>query len=526
MKKNIRWALLFFIGSSLFSCKMDPNWDLDVLAPIAQTSLTPANIIPVGNISADNQGKLHYVYDSEVYVVPLDSLFNIPDTTYQYGFTSPALLTINPGTEVIFFDGYISPNISAASLTAMIVRSGGVNVKATSYAPENLTLKIEIPKAKRAGQPLVKYYNVPTMGQGNASQIEQYIDLSGYDLDLTGDNGMLGNRLKMRISATTDPLSNPFQINVGDELVNCAISLDKLKPYYAKGTVNTQEVAISSDTLKLAVMNMVKSGTVNIQDLNLKLILQNGIGVDLQAFVYQVSGKNTNLGSSVSLSHPSVNNAININRAEAYLHQNPEYVPSFREIEFNSTNSNLKSFVENLPSQIGINAKFIINPLGNISGGNDFIFYNSKTSIRLRVEAPLAFGMDNLVLVDTIAMNIDVNDGQPVKSAKIKAYVNNWFPFEAKLQVFFPGENGTGLDSLFLSQHILPGIAGNNDIVTSPTHSILEATAEGETLNRLLASKKIWFKVKLTSNPGGYVYSLYDGYKMDVKLTAQLMYGL
>ncbi len=56
--------------------------------------------------------------------------------------------------------------------------------------------------------------------------------------------------------------------------------------------------------------------------------------------------------------------------------------------------------------------------------------------------------------------------------------------------------------------------------------SVLVARAEGPVPDRLLNTDKIWFKVKLTTLPGGTVLSLYEGYKMDVQLTAQITYGL
>ncbi len=170
-----------------------------------------------------------------------------------------------------------------------------------------------------------------------------------------------------------------------------------MKPYYAKGSVETQQLNINADTVKLGVLEMVKSGSVNLEDIQLKMTVENGIGVDLQALIYQIVGTNPNSGTQVSLSHPSINNTININRAQSHLYQNPEFTPSIKEIVFNSGNSNLKAFLENLPSKIGVDAKFIVNPLGNVSGGNDFIFHNSNTSLKLRVDAPLAFAINDLV---------------------------------------------------------------------------------------------------------------------------------
>lgn len=509
---------------SLHSCKLDPNWDVDALAPIAQTTLTPGNLIPVGDVVADTSGKLHYVYDNTVYTVPLDSLFNIPDTTYTYSFVAPLSFTVQPGFPATVFDGYISPKINTASLTELVVLSGGIEIEVASYAPQPTNLEFTIPKAKKNGQSFYLLKPLDAAPAGGSIVFKQFINLSGYHLDLTGDDGLLGNRLRMKILATIAPQAEAFPVTAGSHLVDCNIKLASLKPYYAKGSVNTQQLNVTADTIKLAVLDMVKNGSVNLQDISMKLTVENGIGVDLQALIYQISALNAN-GNQVNLTHPSINNAINVNRAQGNLYQTPEYVPSSKEIVFTGVNSNLKNFIENLPSKIGINAKFIVNPFGNISGGNDFVFHNSKTSLKVRVEAPLAFSINNLELVDTVNLNINTGEDQPVRAATIKAHVKNGFPLGAHMQVYYPNSGG-GVDSLFFEQEILPGIVGNDFKVVSSTYSVISAKAEGEQLDRLLSSEKIWFRVRLNTVPTGVIMHMYDGYKMDVQLTAQIKYGL
>jgi hypothetical protein len=516
-------TIILMVG--LTSCKLDPNWDIDGLAPIAQTTLTPGNLIPVGDVTPDSTGKLHYVYDGTVYTVPLDSLFKIPDTTYSYGFTAPISFIVQPGTEAPVFDGYISPSVNQAVLTELVVISGGIRIKASSFTPRPLILRFQIPKASKNGQPFSMTKGLEAAAAGGSVQFEQYIDLSGYHLDLTGDDGTIGNRLRMAITATIDPTSSVFPVDAGFQLVNCDIKLDAVKPYYAKGTISTQELAVESDTLKLGVLDMIKSGSINLEDITMKLSVENGLGLDLQAIIYKIAGKNGYNGNDVFLTHPSINNAININRAQANLYQVPEYTPATKEVLFNAGNSNLKAFIENLPSKVSIDGKFIINPFGNVSGGNDFLFYNSKTALKLKIDAPLAFAINDLVLLDTVSLNINMGKNQPVKSATLKAYVKNGFPFQGDLQVYFPGNNNV-VDSIMFQQTIQSAIVGSNLKVVSPVESVLEAMAEGPRLDQLLASKKIWFRVKLATNPSGQVISIYDGYKMDVQLTAQVKYNL
>lgn len=523
MKKIYLLTVILLVGFS--ACKLDPNWDVDALAPIAETTLTPANLIPEGDMVPDTSGKLHYVFDKVVYSVPLDSLFDIPDSTYTYGFVAPISFTVQPGFPATIFDGYISPNINTATLTELVVLSGGIEIKATSFAPQPTVLNFTLPKATKNGQPFSASRNLEAAASGSSVSFTEYIDLSGYTINLTGDDGLQGNRLKMSISATIDPQGQAFAISAGQPLVNCDIKLADIKPYYAKGVVNTQEIKVDADTVRLKVLEMVKSGTVNVEDINLTLTLTNGLGVDLQALIYQMAGTSP-IGGQVSLVHPSINNAININRAQSNLYQEPAFTPSVKTIQFTNVNSNLKAFIENLPTAIAIDAKFIVNPYGNISGGNDFVYYNGETSLALKVEAPVAFALNNLVLVDTFDLNLNVKDNQPVKAATLKAHVDNGFPLGALLQVYYSTADDLLVDSLFFDQEIAPAVTGTDLKVVSPTYSVLSANAKDEKLTKLLKSNKLWFKVKLNTTPSAQLVSFYDGYKMDVKLTAQFTYGL
>ena len=525
MKKLYLLAAVITIGFS--SCKLDPNWDVDVLAPIAQTTLTPANMIPAGEVIPDSTGKLHYLFDDVVYEGIMDSLFVLPDTTYTYGFVSPANLTIQPGISLDVFEGYINPQINAASVTELIVRSGGMQVGLVSYAPRPIIIQFIIPKATKDGQVFTLTRNMDAAPAGGSITLNESIDLSGYHLDLTGDNGTIGNRVKIKIVATIDPSAQPFPISVGSPLVNCNFKLVDLKPYYAKGTIKKQEITYNSGNMKLAVMEMVKSGTVNLEDISMKISIVNGIGADFQATVYDVYGTNGYNGNEVHLSHPSINSSINVNRAQSRIFQDPPYIPANKEILINSGNSNLKAFVENLSAYLNIKAKFVVNPYGNVSGGNDFIFYNSVAQLRLKVEAPLAFSISDLLLVDTVAFNgASLKKNNPVKSGKLKIYTENKFPLECNIRLFAMDDLGNLVWSMPVAETLAPGLAQPDGRVYQPTSSILSVSLSESEFSALTNASKIYFQVKFQTSPTNQLMNIYEDYSLGVKVVAEVKAGI
>ncbi len=90
MKKNISYFILFILALNIFqftSCKKElsePNWDVDLLTPLAKATLTVNNIYndTTKKINADNS--ISMVYSSGLYDFTLDTLFKIPDTTVTY----------------------------------------------------------------------------------------------------------------------------------------------------------------------------------------------------------------------------------------------------------------------------------------------------------------------------------------------------------------------------------------------------------------------------------------------------------
>ncbi len=69
------------------SCKKefsDPNWDIDILAPLMKTSLTIDKIIDDSLTSVNTDSLVSLIYQDEIYRFNLDTMFNIPDTSIEY----------------------------------------------------------------------------------------------------------------------------------------------------------------------------------------------------------------------------------------------------------------------------------------------------------------------------------------------------------------------------------------------------------------------------------------------------------
>ncbi|MFH2095334.1 MAG: hypothetical protein ABIJ16_06505 [Bacteroidota bacterium] len=79
---------MILISSVIFlSCKKefdDPNWDVDLLAPLMKSTLTIDEIIADSIRSEASDNSVSLIYQEEIYRFNLDSLYGIPDTSVEY----------------------------------------------------------------------------------------------------------------------------------------------------------------------------------------------------------------------------------------------------------------------------------------------------------------------------------------------------------------------------------------------------------------------------------------------------------
>ncbi|MBK6628510.1 MAG: hypothetical protein IPG35_13095 [Flavobacteriales bacterium] len=83
------WGALL-LGSS--SCRKDagpPQWDVDLLAPLVNTSLTLNDVIADSLLVTGADGGLTLLYRTELFGVRLDTLLQVPDTGITYSYVLP-----------------------------------------------------------------------------------------------------------------------------------------------------------------------------------------------------------------------------------------------------------------------------------------------------------------------------------------------------------------------------------------------------------------------------------------------------
>lgn len=525
-----KYLFLLFIAPILFSsCRKEmekASWDTDILTPLINASMTINNILPDSILQANPDSSLKIVFNNDLYKIDMDTLFNIGDTTVRNGYALPFATTLNPG-QVIPFPSSTSTTYSlpGIELKTVIIKSGFVSFKVKSEIREVTTYVYSIPCATLSGVAFSKPITVPARAGTTPGIYNQTFDLTGYTIDLTGPAGTQINTIYTSLTAQVSGAAlDTVLVTPSDSLIIDNTFFDII-PYYAKGYFGNNTYNVGPTTSDFTLFDRIVDGTILLEDVDFNFKLENPIGMDARLFVNNISSINTRTGTTINLVNSMIGSTININRASE---SGGIVYPTYANFPLNTTNSNIKPMIENLPNKFGYSMQIITNPMGNISGSNDFIYSDRLMKASLDMEIPLSLVATNLTLQDTLDLNISQTDGtQNIHEGTITLFANNGFPFDAQVQLYLLNESNAVTDSIF-------GYA--NTIVEAPINAALRVVGKKLTkisipiseskMDLLYDTKKVVMKVKFNTSAQPQYIKIYSEYSIDIKVIGDFNYTI
>lgn len=511
-----RYSHILVVILVLTGCKREEptSWNTHVYAPLVQGRLTLDNLIPDTLLYADDNGLWHLKVTKNLTDFNLDSIVTIPDTVIRKSFKVPingGPITLPNGTTIINQHENNKLNINDVELRYVKMKAGRLEYTIKSYINGYLTCTYNIPGVKLNGVGTViqaqtepKQGNQPFVFSGE-------LDLSGYEMSLTGQSGFMSNRVYTHLSIVTTP-NSPSQAQVyGQDSV--VVELKFIEPVieYAKGYFG-QHVYNLQQTVDITNDFMMPTGTLNIDQASLNLNIVNAVGVDAQIKFETLAGLNPQTDSNVHLQHDPLYQTINITRA----HDNNGYVQTTQNnFSLNNANSNLDVFIENLPSQLQMAAQIKVNPLGDQTSGNDFIYTSNSLQAWLDIQVPLNIGMHHLAFADTLDINTSI---ELVAEGKLALQVMNAFPFSATCSVLILSSDNQVLHYILQEAPIAHAILGYNSMTTTPSTTLIQIPVNADQLREIHPGNRFAIRVQLDTPQNNEHYGLYKEYYMDFKL--------
>ena len=527
-------VLFLVIISFIFACKKEndrPQWQVNVVAPLFYATLGINNLIADSFISADSDHVLHLVYNQNLNdnLFNLDSLFSIPDTTILTVLTMPFLsYVLQPNTPFYSTNKNISLNISGVELRKATIKSGFLQIEARNRLETRVIYSYTMPGTTLNNVPFQFSTTMDAAPPGGFASSINSFDMTGYKVDMTGVSGNNVNTISYNVTARSDTGVGSINVYLGDTMVNIRAGFLDLVPYYAKGYLGQTEIIQDSMSSDTDIIDFLHSGMIRLEKATMKITVKNNIGVDAQAFFTQIQSINSTINSVVTMNAPSIiNHAMNINRASENGNSSYPVNPTTTLVQFDNSNSNLRSLIENLPDRLTYGLRLKVNPFGNISGSNDFVYSDYLINANIDIDIPLSFAADQLALLDTTLFEIvDKEDFDPVGSGTFTLVADNGFPFDASMKLVLLNEHFQILDSIVLPVPIAAAAVDSNFKVTSSKKTLIPIHVDEALKNKILATKYISIKASFTTPSFPQYYRIYSGYRLVVKLVADATYQI
>jgi hypothetical protein len=521
--------ILASLSILLSNCANDKRteWDTNLLAPLATFNLEVSDLIADSLITSNAGEPIIIRYENEFNLIPIDSVLQFPDTIFEESFTTPFSFNIPAGTEIYNQNQQLRFTYKDVQLTEAILQEGKSILEINSTVSDKLIFDYSIPKASfNSNQFSLTNQEVPAFNGVNPSVFVNETDLSGYKLDLTSANGNAYNTLDISLNANLNPSGNGASVTAGQELINYSSQFIGLKPYYVKGFFGTSTFSGVTSSIDLNDLKKL-NGIISIQDISLNLSLENSLGADLGFSINNLSFTKQASNQTSSLINSIIGNEQLIARALHISNGTYPYSPIYRNYLFNTSNSNIKDIIELIPDKINYSIGARVNPMGNISSGNDFYYNTSNVKAKLTLDFPLSFSATALTYVDTLeTQGYSFDEENKIQSAGLTILASNLFPFDLKIKTYLLDKNKILLDSLLTNDIVLAGVVNNQNKVESPKHSTLKLNYNESLKNKLKETRYIAIKAKIDTQPQGLTLPIYKEYSLKLKLIGNGIYRI
>lgn len=528
--------ILFVIAVVFFSCRKEKTyWDADFVAPVASSSLNLSNLFPDSLLTTNANGSLKILVESNLFSYTADSLLKLPDTTifnyFSTFFPFPgSFIPYQPGQN---FDMNAQNEVkfdiaNGVGLKEAIVRSGKLRVLLKSPLDQPSTFNCTVSSATKNGSQL--NFTIP-LGPGtyiNPFIVDTLIDISNYKINFSGTLGNKTNTIYQSLSITISPNAVADTLRYTDSIKSYITFVD-LVPEFGRGYFGTQQIQVGPENTSFDIFNQISSGTLGLDSSEIKLFISNGFGVDLRSTINLLQSFSAS-NNAVNLTGSNIGTSFNVGRATPSGVSSSPVIPISRTLTFNQSNTNINQFIGNLPRSISYDLNANINPLGNISGFNDFIYYGTSLNAKMTATIPLRFSANNIVLKDTSEFNAEALTEQinNINEGFLLLRARNSYPFSLKITGVLLDANNNVLETLIGTPDNLilaPSLDANNISIESK-ETILKIPFDKGKLDNIVKAKKIAYYIEFNTTNAPAAITFYDYYKLDLLLTADFNYSL
>jgi hypothetical protein len=445
MRQGILIILVFvFI---LSSCRKEKtSWSTNWAVPLVNDTLDLADQINDSTLSVNSTGFLEVDLTRTVLDLGIEDLLELPDTTISQTFNSALpFLNVPAGFTIVNQIEEHTLDLKDIQLKKIRLTKGEIQFVVFNPVPTRSYFTVKLPGVSR----------------DNVLLEQQFSDLSGYEIDLTGMTGSSFNILQSLLLVTSDPDGSDITVTSSQQF-KIEATFRNVRLDYARGYFGNRIITDTTE-VDLEPLQALIGGGIDLPAPNLEIDLINGVKVGAKATLLTLTNTST-LGQTVALTGNHLGVPFYLDEPTGSW---GTLQPTTKTLQFNGANSSIESYLENLGAKHKLGYKLELNPWGNVSGGYNEVFPNSRLKVKVRAQMPLAVGADGLTLQDTFDIDLSQSvDKTHIGSGSFILNASNTFPISASINLFLLDANGYLLHTISASEQIGSGTLGTYDAIS------------------------------------------------------------
>ena len=447
----------------LFSCRKEKtSWSSNWTLPLVNDTLDLSHQINDSTLSVNSSSFLEVDLTRTVLDLGIEDFLELPDTTIEQSFNSSVgVINVPPGFTIVNQIEEHTLDLDDVQLKKMRLTEGQIKFTVFNPIPTKCDFTVKLPGVTKDGIELEQQFSVSAANGATPGSMTSMIDLSGYQIDLTGIIGASYNVLQSMLVVTSDPAGPSVTVTSAQEF-KIEAAFQHVRLDYARGYFGNRVITDTS-SIDLEPLKNLIGGSVNLPAPNLEIDLVNGVKIGARATILSLSNTNAS-GNTMSLSGSSIGTTFYLNEPTGTW---GTLQPTTTTLAFNGTNSNIENYLENMGATHQLGYKLELNPWGNVSGGYNEIFPQSRLKVKVRAQMPLSIGADGLTLQDTFDLNLSQStDKTHIGSGSFVLTASNTFPISAGVTLYLLDENGSLLHTVVGTEQILSGTLGGLEVLS------------------------------------------------------------
>jgi len=403
-------------------------------------------------------------------------------------------------------------------IDSVLVKDGYLDIEITTNINHSSSVVIIIPQITKYGSSFYQRISIPYTG-GTSNTVSVSVHLQDYYINFNQNSGSpneVVEYVKIYFVRGNGSDNSPYTFDIKQ-------SIRSFDYYEIYGYFYQKTFTIDQTEIPISIFDNSHYSDISLENPELRMIFANSIGIPMDlTFTDLYVEKN---GSKMNITSPQLP-TVPINSPDF---SNVGGYDTTR-IAFNSSNSNIKDIVSFNPNKLVYSGSVLLNPTSAVVP--NYVFDTSNVGVRLELEVPLFGRAMSFTMQDTsifsLGEDINIDD---LESIDLNINALNYFPLNAKLQLYLADSNSVVFDSIFSGQKqvitsAVPGIAPDYR-VSDPVHFLTTISLSDHKLQSLKKAESIIISATAqTYDEGSKLVKIYSDYKISVELSAKGKYKI